>query len=104
MGAVLTLDGKKVYFAGDTGIFSDMKLIAELWGPLDAAVLPIGDNFTMGVDDAVKATEFLGAGVHLPTHYGTFPLIDTDPEAFAAAVRAAGRNAAVVPPGTGVDI
>ena len=55
MGVVLTLGNKKIYHAGDTAVFLDMKLIAELNGPLDAALLPIGDNFTMGVDDAAKA-------------------------------------------------
>ena len=104
MGVVLTLGGKKIYHAGDTGIFSDMKLISELWGPLDVALLPTGDNFTMGVDDAVKATEFLGAGVHIPMHYGTFPLIDTDPHEFVSRVKDAGRNAVVVAPGAGYTI
>ena len=47
------MGGKKVYHAGDTGLFLDMQLIGEAWGPLDVALLPIGDNFTMGIDDAV---------------------------------------------------
>ena len=75
-----------------------MRLISELWGPLDAAILPIGDNFTMGIDDAVKATEFLQAAVHIPMHYGTFPLIDVDPTEFVSRVKDAGRNAVVVAP------
>ncbi len=98
-GIVLTLGGKKVYHAGDTGLFYDMKLIAEMNGPLDAALLPIGDNFTMGIDDAVKATEFLQAGVHIPMHYDTFGWIQADPQAFVSRVEAAGRRAAVVKPG-----
>ena len=61
VGFVITLGGKKIYHAGDTGLFLDMKLIGEAWGPLDAALLPIGDNFTMGLDDAVRAAEFLQA-------------------------------------------
>jgi L-ascorbate metabolism protein UlaG (beta-lactamase superfamily) len=104
MGVVLTIGDKKLYHAGDTGIFSDMKLISELWGPLDVALLPTGDNFTMGIDDAVKATEFLGAGVHIPMHYGTFPLIDTDPREFVSKVEAAGRKAVVVAPGGDYEI
>ena len=104
MGVVLSLGGKKIYYAGDTGIFSDMRLIAELWGPFDVAIVPIGDNFTMGIDDAVKATEFINAGVHIPMHYGTFPLIDTDPSEFVSKVKDAGRNATVVSPGESYEI
>ena len=99
MGVVLTLGGKKVYHAGDTGLFYDMKLIAEMNGPLDAALLPIGDNFTMGIDDAVKAAELLGAGLTIPMHYSTFDLIAADPEEFTARVQANGGKAAVVAPG-----
>jgi L-ascorbate metabolism protein UlaG (beta-lactamase superfamily) len=98
------MGGKKVYHAGDTGLFLDMQLIAEMNGPLDAAMLPIGDNFTMGIDDAVKATEFLGAGVTIPMHYGTFPVVDVDPQEFVSKVKDAGRNAAVVPPGESYEL
>lgn len=104
MGVVLTIGGKKIYHAGDTGIFSDMRLISELWGPLDVAIVPIGDNFTMGIEDAVKATEFINAGVHLPNHYGTFPLIEVDPHEFVSRVKDAGRNAAVVAPGESYEV
>ena len=104
MGVVLTLGDRKVYYAGDTGIFSDMRLISELWGPLDVAILPIGDNFTMGIDDAVKATEFVNASLHIPMHYGTFPLIDVDPNEFVAKVKQTGRNAVVVEPGKSCEI
>lgn len=99
MGVVLTLGGKKIYHAGDTGLFYDMKLIAEMNGPLDAALLPIGDNFTMGIDDAVKAAELLGAGLTIPMHYSTFDLIAADPEEFTGKVEANGGGAAVVAPG-----
>jgi L-ascorbate metabolism protein UlaG (beta-lactamase superfamily) len=99
MGVVLTLGGKKIYHAGDTGLFYDMKLIAEMNGPLDAALLPIGDNFTMGIDDAVKAAELLGAGLTIPMHYSTFDLIAADPEEFTSKVEANGGGAAVVAPG-----
>lgn len=98
-GIVLTMAGKKIYHAGDTGLFLDMRLIAEMNGPLDAALLPIGDNFTMGIADAVKATELLAARVHIPMHYDTFDLIRADAHAFVRKVEAAGRRAVVVPPG-----
>ncbi|MCB0314631.1 MAG: MBL fold metallo-hydrolase, partial [Calditrichaeota bacterium] len=66
---------------GDTGLFYDMKLIGEM-NTIDVALLPIGDNFTMGIDDAVKAAEFLHAKTYVPMHYQTFEVIDTDPREF----------------------
>ncbi len=104
MGVVLTLSGKKVYHAGDTGLFYDMKLIAEMNGPLDVALLPIGDNFTMGIDDAVKAAEFLNAGLTIPMHYSTFDLIVADPEDFTGKVEANGGRAVVVAPGGAYEL
>lgn len=98
-GIVLTMGGRKVYHAGDTGLFLDMGLIAEMNGPLDVALLPIGDNFTMGIDDAVKATELLRAKVHIPMHYDTFGWIKADAREFVRKVEAAGRKAVVVRPG-----
>jgi len=80
-GFVVDYYGKRIYFAGDTGLFYDMKLIGEL-DPLDLALLPIGDNFTMGIDDAVVAASFLQAKVVIPYHYNTWPLIELDPEIF----------------------
>ena len=95
-GVIVTIDGKKIYHAGDTGLFLDMKLIAEMNGPFDAAILPIGDNFTMGIDDAVKAAEFIGAKVTIPMHYNTFPVIEADPSEFTNKVKAKGLAAEVV--------
>lgn len=103
-GLVLTMDGKKIYHAGDTGVFLDMKLIAELNGPLDAALLPIGDNFTMGIDDAVKAAEFLQAKVTVPMHYNTFPVIEVNPGEFVEKVGAKGLEAEVVPVGSSIEV
>ena len=99
MGVVLTMDGKRVYHAGDTGVFLDMQLIGELNGPLDVALLPIGDNFTMGIDDAVKATELLGARLNIPMHYDTFDLIRADAAEFVRKVEGRGGKAKVVRPG-----
>jgi L-ascorbate metabolism protein UlaG (beta-lactamase superfamily) len=103
-GIVYTVDGKKIYHAGDTGLFLDMKLIAEMNGPFDAALLPIGDNFTMGIDDAVKAVEFLGANVNIPMHYKTFPPVDVDPDEFVEKVKAKGARAVVVSPGETYEV
>ena len=100
VGIVLTLEGKKIYHAGDTGVFLDMQLIGELSGPLDVALLPIGDNFTMGIDDAVKATELLGARMNIPMHYDTFDLIKADASEFVSKVAKRGGQAEVVRPGS----
>lgn len=103
-GVVLTMGGKKVYHAGDTGLFLDMQLIGEAWGPLDIALLPIGDNFTMGIDDAVRATRFLNAKLNIPMHYSTFDVIKADPREFANKVEATGRKAMVIKPGSAFTI
>ena len=71
-----TLDGKKLYFAGDTGLFGDMRLIGE--EGLELAVIPIGDNYTMGPDDAVRAVKLLQPKVVIPMHYSTFDLLKQD--------------------------
>lgn len=80
MGLVLEAEGKRVYHAGDTALFSDMQLIAR--GGIDLALLPIGDNFTMGPADAVEAVKLLKPKQVVPIHYGTFALIEQDPQAF----------------------
>jgi len=85
-GFLLTLDGIKIYHACDTGLFYDMKLIGE--EGLDMAILPIGDNFTMGPDDALRAVKLLEPKVVIPIHYGTFDVIKQDPHAFAVRVEA----------------
>jgi L-ascorbate metabolism protein UlaG (beta-lactamase superfamily) len=83
-GFLLTLGGKTIYHACDTGLFYDMKLIGE--EGLDVAILPIGDNFTMGPDDALRAVKLLEPKVVIPIHYDTFDVIQQDPGAFAARV------------------
>ena len=80
-GFLLTLpDTKKLYFAGDTGLFGDMRLIGE--EGVEVALLPIGDNFTMGPADALRAVEFIQPKVAIPMHYNTFPLIKQDAQAW----------------------
>jgi L-ascorbate metabolism protein UlaG (beta-lactamase superfamily) len=103
-GVVVTIDGKRIYHAGDTGLFLDMKLIGEVNGPIDAALLPIGDNFTMGIEDAVRAADFIGARMTIPMHYKTFPFIEADPREFVERVKARGHAAVVVNPGETYDI
>ena len=70
-----------------------MQLIGDAWGPLDVALLPIGDNYTMGIDDAVRAAGFLKAKVSIPMHYDTFDLIKADPAEFVRKAKAKGHNA-----------
>ena len=80
-GMVLTVGGKTIYFAGDTGLFGDMALIGRRHQP-DVAILPIGDNFTMGIDDAVEATLMIQPKAVIPMHYDTFDVIQADIEEF----------------------
>jgi L-ascorbate metabolism protein UlaG (beta-lactamase superfamily) len=83
-GLVVRLpEGKTVYFAGDTCVFGDMQLIARLYKP-DVAVLPIGDWFTMGPEEAALALELLGNPRCVPCHWGTFPIFTGTPGALAA--------------------
>lgn len=94
-GVLLTIAGKTIYHAGDTGLFYDMKLIGDM-NDIDVALLPIGDNFTMGIDDAVKAVEFLQPKLTVPIHYKTFDLIDVDPQEFAGKVSAQGGDVRIL--------
>ncbi|GMQ77743.1 MAG: metal-dependent hydrolase [Anaerolineae bacterium] len=84
-GFLLTIENKKIYIAADTALFSDMNLIGQ--GGLDLAVLPIGDNFTMGPDDALQAVKFLDPQVVIPYHYNTWEPIAQDQHAWAERVR-----------------
>ncbi|AEH24208.1 metal-dependent hydrolase [Pyrococcus yayanosii CH1] len=81
-GYIIELDGVKIYHAGDTFVFKDMELFAELYGPIDLALLPIGGHFTMGVEEAAKAVELLKPKKVIPMHYNTWPPISADPEEF----------------------
>lgn len=81
-GIILKMDEKTLYHAGDTALFSDMKLIGEL-NDIDIAALPIGDNFTMGPADALLAAQWVKAKHVIPIHYDTFPVIAQDASAFA---------------------
>lgn len=80
-GILLTIQDKTIYHAGDTALFGDMKLIGER-NDIDVAFLPIGDNFTMGPEDAAYAVQLLKPKVAVPIHYNTFPPIKQDPQKF----------------------
>ncbi|MEZ6063398.1 MAG: metal-dependent hydrolase [Planctomycetaceae bacterium] len=84
-GFVLMLPDGNIYHAGDTGLFADMQLIGE--ENLEVAILPIGDNFTMGPADSLRAIGFLNPKVAIPCHFNTWPPIEQDSESWSASVR-----------------
>jgi L-ascorbate metabolism protein UlaG (beta-lactamase superfamily) len=84
-GIVLTVAGKRLYFAGDTALFSDMKLIGDMG--IDVAFVPIGDNFTMGPEESIQAIQWIRPKLVLPIHYNTFGLIAQDASAWAQHVQ-----------------
>ena len=87
-GFVVTLeDGLTIYYAGDTALFGDMRLIGEAYKP-DIAFLPIGDRFTMDPSAAARACEWLGVRQVVPMHWGTFPLLTGTPDDLRALVSA----------------
>jgi L-ascorbate metabolism protein UlaG (beta-lactamase superfamily) len=101
-GFLINMDSKLLYHSGDTSLFLDMKLIGEM-NNIDVALLPIGDNFTMGIEDAIKAVEFLQPGMVIPMHYKTFDVIDVDPQKFVEGVKEKGIDARVLPIGDSME-
>lgn len=94
-GCLITIDGKTIYHTGDTGLFLDMQLIGEM-NSVDVMMVNIGDNFTMGIDDAVKAVEFVKPKLAVPMHFSTFDVIDVNPNDFKSKVEAKGFAAKIV--------
>lgn len=102
-GFVIKMDGVSVYHAGDTALFSDMKLIGELYHP-DIALLPIGGRYTMGPAEAMMAAQFVGAGTVVPIHYNTWDRIAADPVSFKKALeRTADITVRILRPGESMD-
>jgi len=100
---ITTISGKKLYFAGDTGLFGDMRLIGE--EGVDVAMLPIGDNYTMGPADALRAVKLIQPKLVIPIHYNTFPLIQQDAQAWARQVESETKTAArVMNPGDTLEL
>ena len=98
-GLVIKIGETTVYHAGDTCLFSDMKLIAER-SDIDVFLVPIGGHYTMDRRDAVRACEFVGAATVIPMHYDTFPPIETDAEAFKSDVESqTSAKVAILAPG-----
>ncbi len=93
-GLLLTTSNRTLYFAGDTGLFYSMRLIGE--EGVDLAALPIGDNFTMGPDDALRAVQLIEPKTVIPIHYNTFAVIQQDPHAWAERVNGETSTEAIV--------
>ena len=91
-------NGQTIYYAGDTSLFGDMKLIGELYKP-DIAFLPIGDRFTMGPDTAATAARWLGVKQVVPMHYATFPLLTGTPEQLEQHLAGSGIEVLKLKPG-----
>jgi L-ascorbate metabolism protein UlaG (beta-lactamase superfamily) len=88
-GFLIKMDGRTVYHAGDTGLTMEMQLIGDL-NKIDAALLPIGDNYTMGAADALQAARMLRPNLVIPMHFGTFPVLTPDADEFCARAEAEG--------------
>lgn len=98
-GFIIHIGDTTIYFAGDTCLFGDMALLGRLEN-IDCALLPIGDNFTMGPADAVEAVRLLKPQMVIPIHYNTWPLINQDPMQFKTAVETANlAKVSIVAPG-----
>jgi L-ascorbate metabolism protein UlaG (beta-lactamase superfamily) len=95
-GLIVRFGGKTIYHLGDTDLFSDMELIAKRAGEIDVALICIGGHFTMDRFDAVEAAKLIGAREVIPCHYDTFPVIETDVQAFKADVEASTSSRVVV--------
>lgn len=93
-GALITMDGMTIYHAGDTGLFGDMALIGRK--PIQVALLPIGDNFTMGMEDAVEATKMLHPKFVIPMHYNTWDIIKQDAGKFKKMVESESNTIPIV--------
>jgi L-ascorbate metabolism protein UlaG (beta-lactamase superfamily) len=102
-GFILSSEGKNVYIAGDTALTMDMKLI-PLTTKLDLAILPIGDNFTMGVDDAIIASDFVECNTILGYHYDTFGYIEIDHEEAIRKFKASGKKLHLLEIGASLEV
>lgn len=101
-GLVIEFGGLRLYFAGDTNLFGDMKLIGDKG--LDVAFLPIGDFYTMGPEEAARSLELLRPKVAIPMHYGTFPVLTGDPEVFRVGGHMRGVEVRVLAAGESTEV
>jgi L-ascorbate metabolism protein UlaG (beta-lactamase superfamily) len=85
-GILLTIEGQTIYHLGDTALFTDLKMYGDM-NDIAVAFIPIGDNFTMGPEDALVAADWVKSKIVVPIHYNTFPVIKQDPEEFVKRVK-----------------
>lgn len=102
-GFIINIGGKTILHAGDTSLFSDMKMIGDRH-QIDVAFLPIGGHFTMGPEDALQAAEWFNAELTIPVHYDTFPMIRQDSENFVQQLAAKGLRGQVLAPGESITL
>lgn len=102
-GILLFIDGKTVYHTGDTALFYDMKLIGEMY-KVNLMIVPIGDNYTMGIDDAIKAVEFVNAETAIPCHFNTFPILEVSPFEFQKKIEAINKKCVILNPGEEIKL
>lgn len=99
-GFIIEADGRRIYYAGDTALHMDMELIGRYWKP-DLAFLPIGDNFTMGIEDGIRCAEMINCDKVVGMHYDTFPFIEMDKNRAMKAFSDAGKT--LLLPGIGEE-
>ncbi len=102
-GIIIFVENKIIYHMGDTGLFLDLKLTGQL-NPIDYLLVPIGDNFTMGIDDAVMACSFVNPKCAVPMHYNTFDVVNADPEVFKQKLEDKGLNCQVMEFGQEINL
>ena len=100
---ILDVEGVKIFHAGDTAISQEMKLFKELYRPY-YALLPIGGHFTMGIKEAALAAKMLGVQEVIPMHYGTFDVIDVDPEQFRTIIEHQNQKCTILKPNESIEI
>lgn len=104
VGYVVESEGKRIYIAGDTALTVDMQLIPQLIGKIDVAILPIGDNFTMGINSAVKAADFVGCNTVIASHFDTFGYIKIDHSQAVTTFKNAGKKLIILSIGDNYEL
>lgn len=102
-GVLYTAGGSTLYHLGDTALFSDLGLIGSRHSRIEAALVPIGDHFTMGIDDAVEAVRLINPRIAVPVHYNTFPPIKQDPNEFKKKCKQIDAEVRVLKPGESME-
>ena len=102
-GFIVTMGGRRLYYLGDTALCADLELLGRL-NDFDAATIPIGDTFTMGIEDGIIAAQLIGAKLNIPMHFDTFPVIAADPHEFVRGLEAEGLGGRVMAPGEEIEL